>query len=181
MSQPSLQEWLDRKPAGRKPKKPLPRSKPERRRQWVDYGKQRKEHLWAHPLCQLTIAKHRLDEKEVLAQLEVERQTGQGDVLWGMAVMQQGSQAGFHFKGVVIPWADQIHHRNKCDGVRLADARWFASAGSWMHGWVENHKDQARSEGYLLPFEADANGRLPDGSQCLTTDEWLATRARKRN
>lgn len=119
------------------------------------------EYLVLHPLCQLTLAKHRFDEAEVLA-------------------IKTATAHGYWFKGVVIPWANQIHHRNKCNGARLTDARWFASACGQMHGWVEDHKEQARAEGYLLPIEADPDGRLPNGGQCLTTDQWLAARSRLR-
>ncbi len=174
MSQPSFQDWLNREPAGPKPKKPLKRTKvarvsKKRRRERVDYSTGRAEHLAKHPLCQLAIALLRFDEAEILADLE--SQGGVGEWL----------KVGFWHKNALIPRATQIHHRNKCRGARLTDARWFASAGQEMHDWVEGHKEEARAEGYLLPLEADQDGRLPDGTVCLTTDEWLAHRARNRD
>jgi len=148
----------------------LARISPKRRKQRAVYRDVRLDHLRDHPLCQLTIAYHRFDEREVLAALE-----GAG----GRDRWADVHGGRFQFRGISIPFATEIHHRNKCDGERLTDPRWFASSTRRLHDWVEDHKDQARQEGFLLPLEADKDGRLPDGSQCLTTDEWIRARARK--
>lgn len=150
--------WLRRK-------KPMARVSERRRRQRAAYGPAEKAHLDAHPFCQLTIAYCRFDEAAVLRR-------GAG--------LNASNCQGLFFQGVLIPIATEVHHRNKAREERLADPRWMASASRRMHDWVENHKDQARAEGYLLPLEADKDGRLPNGSQCLTTDQWLAARARNK-
>lgn len=142
-----------------------------RRREKQEYGPERAAHLTEHPLCQLTIARYRLDERRVL----------EAWAAWKFnLVAGVTGQPVFQVDGLVIPYATEIHHRNKCYGARLTDRRWFASASRFGHDWVEGNKTQARAEGFLLPLEADPDGRLPDGSQCLTTDEWIAERAKKR-
>lgn len=154
--------------------KPIRRVSKRRRAERTDYTAVRMEHFHLHPLCQLTIAKHRLVEAQVLRLFALEG---------GGCGIHEGEPAWYYGAGphgdIWIPMATQIHHRNKCNGARLTDVRWFASTGEEMHTWVEDHKDQARAEGYLLPIEADPDGRLPNDSQCLTTDEWLAVRAKQ--
>lgn len=125
----------------------------------MGYATLRREHLALHPFCQLTIAMHRLREEDVLT-------------------ANRSYINGVSYNGVWIPRATQIHHRNKCQGARLTDARWFSSASPKMHQWVEDHKDEARRDGYLLPINADPDGFMPDGSCGLTTDEWLLVRAK---
>jgi hypothetical protein len=164
-TKPLKRSWLKRKPGYR-----IPRVSKRRKRERAAYTPVRKEHLLAHPLCQLTIAKYRFDEAEVLAEFHL-------SLAHRFAVAPGVS--GFTYNSIRIPCATQIHHRNKCVGTRLTDPRFFASAGSEMHDWVEDHKDEARADGYLLPLEADKEGRLPNGEQCLTTDEWISSRARQ--
>jgi len=72
-----------------------------------------------------------------------------------------------------IHCANQVHHRNKARGARLLDQRWWMAVGPQYHEEIETRKEWARKVGLLLPLEADADGRLPDGTQCLTTDELL--------
>ena len=69
--------------------------------------------------------------------------------------------------------SNQVHHRNKCRGARLLDQRWWMAVGPYYHEEIETRKEWARKVGLLLPLEADVDGRLPDGTQCLTTDELL--------
>jgi hypothetical protein len=85
------------------------------------------------------------------------------------------TEAGFLIAVSVekIPIATQIHHRNKGRGARLLDERWWMAISSEIHDRIEGNKDWARKIGLLLSLEADADGRLPDGSVCPTTDELL--------
>ena len=76
------------------------------------------------------------------------------------------------YKGAVA--STQVHHRNKCRGARLLDQRWWMAVGTGNHQWIEDNKQVARARGWLLPLEADAAGRLPDGTVCQTTDELLS-------
>lgn len=140
-------------------KKRIPRIRPERRREKATYKIQNVAYLEAHPFCQITIAIHRQTEERILA------------------------NNGFYtIAGVMrrIPFATQVHHRNKCRGARLTDERFFMSACDDEHWHVENGKAWAREIGnqFLLPLEADADGRTPDGRQWLTTPELLEARAR---
>jgi len=137
----------------------IPKMSLRRHRQEQQYSNMRRKYLIQHPLCQLTIAYHRLDEASVVE----------------MGVPASGFM---EFNGIFIPFATEIHHRNKRSGARLVDRRWFASACRKRHTWVEGNKDIERREGYLLPFGTNFDGLAPSGEQCLATDEWLAERAR---
>ncbi len=134
------------------------------------------EHLIAHPLCQITIAELGLVEAEILAALE--SNGGEG------SAKEQGPegwwQEGFNYRGHFVPFASQLHHRNKRNGPRVADPRWFMSASVAMHNKVENYKDWARGRGYLLNISANPDGLEPGGRQALTTDELLARRAAEK-
>lgn len=153
---------LKRAPLKRSTKR-IARVSKRRRKERAEYRDVNTEYLAAHPLCQLMIAVYRLDERQVLAAYR--------------EYHFEGARCGFHFAGKYIPHATQVHHRNKCNGVRLTDERWFTSASEEMHRQVEDNKGWARKEGFLLPFEADPDGRLPNGEQCLTTAEWLISRS----
>jgi hypothetical protein len=132
----------------------IPRAKPERRRQRADYDAQRKDYLQAHPFCQIWIARYGLREAQVIA---------------------ADGRATIHGVPCRAPRADQIHHRNKCYGARLTDERWWMGACLDQHEWVEGDKFTARATGFLLPLEADADGRSP-GGQALTTPAFMAYR-----
>lgn len=134
----------------------IPRTKPGRRRQRDAYGAQRAAYLLAHPFCQIWIARWNLDEADVIAAS-------------GRAVVDG--------EAMDCPLATEIHHRNKCYGARLLDERWWMSASRAGHEWVEDDKRSARAAGFLLPFEADADGRSPGGLQALTTPAFMASRA----
>ena len=130
-----------------------------RRKQLAEYSKARKIYLAAHPFCQIAIAHHRLREAEVIR--------ADGAWLDEEGRMQQ------------IPRATEIHHRNRRNGVRLTDERWWMAAANMNHRLVEANPAWAREEGYLLPVNADAEGRF-GGNQALTTPQLMACRARRR-
>jgi len=50
--QPTLQQWLARKPAGPKPKRRLPKMSSKRQREAKAYSLLRAAYMKAHPLCQ---------------------------------------------------------------------------------------------------------------------------------
>lgn len=130
---------------------PIRRVSRARRVQNNGYTAARREYLAAHPFCQITIARQGLDEAEVV------RASG-----W----------AG----GIRVPRATAIHHRNKRDGARLTDTRWFLSTCWREHEWVEGDKQTARLLGFLLPVQADADGRWGAGNRGLPTPEFMASR-----
>lgn len=130
---------------------PIRRVSRPRRVQNQDYAKVKAEYLSTHPFCQITIARLGLDESLVIV--------GNG---W--------------CEGCFIPRATTIHHRNKRDGDRLTDVRWFLS-GCWrQHDWVEANKQLARSLGFLLPIQADKDGAWGSGNQGLHTPAFMASR-----
>lgn len=52
--QNTLQQWLDRKPAGRKPRKPVKKRSAKRQRQDPEYRAAKRMHLREHPTCQIS-------------------------------------------------------------------------------------------------------------------------------
>lgn len=144
---------LKRTPLARS-RTPIPKIRPERARTNATYGRRRAAYLEAHPWCQVTIARHGLDEATVIAQDGVSQ-------------------------GVRVPRSTEIHHRNKARGARKLDERWWMSAARSGHEWVENDKESARQTGFLLPFEADGEGNLPNGTRALETPQFMASRVGK--
>jgi len=53
MTQPTLEQWLNRKPAGKKPKKSLPRVTKKRAKEVRQYNKRVKVWLTEHPVCEV--------------------------------------------------------------------------------------------------------------------------------
>lgn len=140
------------------PRTRVKRITPERASERREYSAARDAYLREHPVCQIWIAEHGLNEAEVLAQVTP------GVQCW--------------FAGERVPFANQIHHRNKCRRARLTDFRFIMSASQFWHDQVENRKGWARENGYLLPIQADAEGRWGAGNQALTTPELLESRAK---
>ncbi len=170
---------LRRRTPLRRSNKPLRRRTPLRRisvkraKEIRSYSRIRLEYLLAHPLCQITIAELKLDEKAVVAALE--RSGGAaGRADWAVAYYYGPAKAW-------IPFATQIHHRNKRFGPRLLDTRWWMAACADMHRAVDDsilgRKSWARAAGYLLDISADEEGRTPGGGQAFTTEELLARAA----
>lgn len=78
-----------------------------------------------------------------------------------------------------LPRSTEIHHRNKTRGERKLDERFWMAASRYYHDQVEHELAKARQDGFVLPFEADQDGRLPDGTVCPTTPELMARFAQK--
>ena len=121
-----------------------------------EYRRRSRAYLAAHPFCQVFIAIHGLVEADVIASC------GRVD-----------TPAGAFY----VPPATEIHHRNKGRGRRLNDERWWLAASRRWHDYVESRKDWARQEGYLLPLEADEDGKTPSGERALETPEFLEKKA----
>jgi hypothetical protein len=150
-------------------KQPLKRTRlrrisPERAAENREYAKRKAAYLVEHPLDMVAIAMAGLDEAEVVAHYRT--RTG-------------GNPFSFRFDGHVIPVATQVHHRLKRHGARLLDERWWMATASASHDLVENRKDWARAEGYLLPIQADAEGRWGAGNQALVTSDLMRSKVRR--
>ena len=137
---------------------PMNRISPKRRQQRGQYARKREEYLIVHPYDQVWIARNGLDEALVI---EV---------------------SGFvRINGTLChcPRSDQIHHRNKGRRDRLNDERWWMATSIASHDFIEHNKEQAREEGFLLPIQADADGKWGDGNQALPTPEFMEAKRRE--
>lgn len=143
--------------------KRMPRVKAERAAERANYGKQKAEYLVAHPLDQIKIAMCGFSETAVLT-----RAGG----------LTRSNAQGIFYQGQLIQFANQIHHRNKADHARLCDQRWWMSTVLESHDLVENRKNWARDEGYLLPIQADIDGRWGAGNQALETPAFMESKVR---
>lgn len=113
-----------------------------------DYNRLKAEYLEAHPFDQIYIAIRGLNEDTII------RSDG------------YFQENGRRYR---VARSDQIHHRNKGRGRRLNDTRWWMATSRLSHDLVEDNKEWAREEGYLLPIQADAEGGWGDGNQALET------------
>lgn len=120
------------------------------------YRKQVKYYLEAHPYDQIWIAIRGLDESAVID--------------------AGGWYCDKDSINKRVPRSNQIHHRNKGRGERLLDVRWWMATSNFSHEQVEFNKSWAREEGYLLPIQADADGKWGSGNQALTTPELLKSK-----
>jgi hypothetical protein len=137
----------------------MPRITEQRAAERREYAELRERYLRDHPVCQFWIAERGLDEQIVLQQLGGNLRPG--DLWWS---------------GERVPFSNQIHHRNKCRRARLTDERWIMAVSQRGHDGIEGRKTWARERGYLLPIQADAEGRWGAGNQALTTPELMASR-----
>lgn len=126
----TLAEWLQRKPAGPKPKKPLKRTtkprpmSPKRQRESRVYTQKRKAFLAAHPKC---MAWPRILE-------HVASKPG------GLATLPY--MADFS--------STEIHHMKKPKCKYLNDESTWLAVCRWSHEWIENNKSIARQLGLLI-------------------------------
>ena len=138
---------------------PMNRVSSKRRKQRAQYTQQAEAYLIAHPFDQIWIARNGLEESLVI---EVS-----GYVIVAGRLCH-------------CPRSDQVHHRNKRDGERLTDERWWMATAFESHQFVEANKNWARQHGYLLPIQADADGKWGDGNQALTTPELMEAKRHER-
>ncbi len=124
-----------------------------------DYAVARKAYLLEHPWCMIWIAMHGLEEKEVI---------------------RRGGWCQVNGRLTKAPRASEVHHRNKCRRTRKLDQRWWMASCPGSHDYVEDNKAWARAEGYLLPLEADEDGCCPNGTRCLETPAFMASKVLPR-
>lgn len=129
-----------------------------RQTQKSEYTREAARYLAEHPYCQIFCFRHELDER---------------------AVIKSRGVLVFSGKTIEVPRSEEIHHRNKRDGVRLLDKRYWMAACREQHDWVEDHKDVSRALGLLLPINARPDGMLADGSHAIATPELMAKKARR--
>lgn len=132
------------------------------------YWPLRRKYLKEHPLCQITMALHRIDERTALNLFL----PGPEMFPFWFDRIEGDKRVAYP-----IPRATQIHHRNKSNGVRRNILEFWMSAARDPHRWVEDHKDEARKLGLLCPVNARPDGTMPDGSQCLPTSHLLYIRS----
>lgn len=149
--------WL--KKSGRV--KPITKQRSSERK---EYNAEKLVYLEANPFCEIFCAVHRINVRAHLKDIFDHDATGP----WKTYV--EG-------KPVLVPRANQIHHRNKARKGRLLDKRWWMAASPGWHQWAEDNKEKAREIGILLPFQADAEGRWGADQQAITTEELLRVRA----
>jgi hypothetical protein len=166
LKRPSYAQFLADKKAGLNPyagpqrRTPLRRKSPRRRREEPIYKARKAAYLQDHPWCMIWIAMHRLDEA---------------------AVIKAGGWAKVDGLLRKAPPSREIHHRNKSWADRWLDQRWWMASSPTWHDHVEANKSWARSVGCLLPIEADPDGMLPNGRQCLETPAFMESMALKES
>jgi hypothetical protein len=138
---------------------------PRRARENARYRRLEAKYLADHPLCQIFLARHRIDEATVLS------------VYYDLYARYPGSVIATAWNGLNIPQSTQVHHRNKRDRTRLNRMEYWMAGSAGEHQWTEDHKDEARAIGILCPINARPDGSMPDGRRCLTTPELMAARA----
>lgn len=139
----------------------LPRTTRLRAQQRRQYNQMKPGYLEAHPYCQITIAYLGLKEAEVIHF---------NGAFWIHKDPASKSRYG------TVPRANQLHHRNKANGIRLIDFNYIMSACDAAHDWTERKKDHARRLGILCPINCKSDGTMPDGTKQPTTPELLAQR-----
>lgn len=125
MTQPTLQQWLDRKPAGRKPKKPVKKRSAKRQRDAKEYTKLRKEFLKENPLCQAT-----------------------DRILDWMFAHDRAAFYSDEAPQYYVSRAEEVHHVEKRGKNYLKINTWLACS-SWAHRWIHAHPSKARELGLL--------------------------------
>jgi hypothetical protein len=114
----------------------MPRITPKRRAELAEYRKLRKQFLADHSIDQIWLVENGWEEL-------------------GNALFKKGNQirnAGLLVVQFNAPRADQIHHRNKRRGPMLNQTQFWLALGRTNHERVEQSKDWARKNGYLLNF-----------------------------
>lgn len=125
----TLSEWLDRKPAGKKPRKRLPAVSARRKREGKLYLTKREAFIAAHPFCQVFIARLELVEAAVI-------------------------QFNGHYIDVFgllrrAPVATEVHHKSgRYGGNYLNESTWLAVCRD-AHEWIHNNPSLARARGML--------------------------------
>ena len=154
-----------------KPRTPIAKISDRRAAERRQYAKARARYLADHPVCELWLYENgwRLIPSCIGLGIAYEFACSAGGMitLWPRDLLSHGA-----------PRSSEIHHRAKSHGKRLLDERWWMAVCRASHDKIENNKSWARSEGYLLPIQSDADGRWGQGNQALTTPELMAAKVR---
>lgn len=119
--QPSLKDWLLRKPQGPAPKKRMPKVTPKRAKANREYSVRRKVFLLAHPQC----------------------------MAWE-AIRHYAWQNLYNITmPAVRPLATEIHHMKKPKSKYLNDESTWLAVSRWGHEFIEQNKSIARKLGLL--------------------------------
>lgn len=122
MSMPNLQEWLNRKRSGPKPKKRLPVMSAKRRRESREYSAKRKDFLARHPYCE--------GWRKI--------------VMW----MIDNDHEALETAPLDCPRSTDVHHGHRRGVNYLNEATWLA-VSRWGHEWIHHHPKAARELGLL--------------------------------
>lgn len=112
-------EWLERKPAGPKPKKRLPKKTPRRAKADREYSVRRKQFLSGVIFCQAYDAIN-------------------------LHLYRNDYEYWLKHCPPVCPIATQVHHTKKPKCKYLNDETTWLAVSFWSHQWIEDHKKTAR-------------------------------------
>lgn len=134
----TLAQWLKRKPAGPKPKRPLKRCRvkkvsAKRQREARIYSVKRKAFLEAHPWCMILLRRMGVDESALCYD-----ETGAAYI----------NICGDITGRMMVPRATQVHHVFKRGKFYLDESTWLAASDS-QHRWVHENPSLARAKGLL--------------------------------
>jgi len=141
--QPTLEQWLARRPKGKAPRKRI--RKVSKRRQGAnhEYSKRRKAFLALHPWCQIWMKRNGVSEKDVLETHAMFGDRGfvSGNMRFGAMISADVYTIG------LIPLATDIHHAKAPRCKYLNDeSTWFAASRN-EHEWLHAHPSEARRLG----------------------------------
>lgn len=126
MTQPTLQEWLNRgKPT--KKRTPMKRIGAKRRKELRIYAKKRKAFLEAHPEC--------MAHGIICSYLWEYDRLSWEKAPWAITTKTIQST--------------EIHHMKKPKCKYLNDEKTWLAVCRWSHDWIENNKKTARTIGLL--------------------------------
>jgi hypothetical protein len=140
--QPTLSQWLKRKPTSPKARKGLKRSgrvrpvSAKRRRQARAYSLLREAYLKVHPFCQVKMRRlgPPFTEEAILAH--------------AVGLNAENCQ-GVFFQGQLFKIATDIHHTKGRTGGNYLNTDTWLSACREEHDWVHSHPKEARALGLL--------------------------------
>ncbi len=140
MTQPDLATWLQRKPAGPKPKKALPRVTKKRAKQLREYRVLADEYLRENPVCEVWLKENGWEKR--------------GHHAYGIVghYLQMTATALLSMREYQAPASVCVHHKNKRRKEMLCNVRYFLAVCQEAHDRIESRKSWARSNGYLLNF-----------------------------
>jgi len=125
--QPTLEQWLARKPKGKAPRKRIRKVSKRRAPQNREYTLRRRAYLLEHPYC---------EAHKIICEW-----------LWDNdRVAWERAPFGYDGHG---PDAEEIHHKKKPKCKYLNDESTWLAVAAWSHRWIEDHKRDARLIGLL--------------------------------